>query len=146
MFEKILYPTDFSDVSKKALEYIKRLKDAGTKDVIVLHVIDEREIEHMSHIPGIHMDSNDLEKLSREGAKKAIRAIATELRECGFQVKVRIEEGVPLREILRVEKEEEISVIVIGSHGRSAVQEMLLGSVAEKVVRKSSKPVLVIRR
>jgi len=40
MFEKILYPTDFSDVSKKALDYIEQLKEAGTKEVIVLHVID----------------------------------------------------------------------------------------------------------
>jgi nucleotide-binding universal stress UspA family protein len=146
MFAKILYPTDFSDVSKKALEYIKKLKEAGTKEVIVLHVIDEREIGHMSHIPGIHLDADELEKLRKERARKATNAIEAELRESGFQVKVRIEEGIPLREILRVEKEEDISVIVIGSHGKSAVEEMLLGSVAEKVIRKSSKPVLVIRR
>ena len=42
MFEKILFPTDFSDVSRKSLEYIKKLKEAGTKEVIVLHVVDER--------------------------------------------------------------------------------------------------------
>lgn len=40
MFEKILYPTDLSDVSKKALDYIKQLKEAGARKVIVLHVID----------------------------------------------------------------------------------------------------------
>ena len=45
MFKKILYPTDFSDVSKKALEYIKQLKEAGTEEVIVLHVLDERGID-----------------------------------------------------------------------------------------------------
>jgi nucleotide-binding universal stress UspA family protein len=146
MFAKILYLTDFSDVSNKALEYIKKLKEAGTKEVVVLHVIDEREIGHMSHIPGIHLDADELENLRRDGAKKAMGAIEAELKESGFQVKVRIEEGIPLREILRVEKEEDISVIVIGSHGKSSVQEMLLGSVSEKVIRKSSKPVLVIRR
>ena len=55
MFEKILYPTDFSDVSKKALEYVKKLKDAGTKEVIVLHVIDEREIENISRYAGQYL-------------------------------------------------------------------------------------------
>jgi len=45
MFEKILYPTDFSDVSKKPLNYLKQLMDARAKEVIVLHVIDERKIE-----------------------------------------------------------------------------------------------------
>jgi nucleotide-binding universal stress UspA family protein len=45
MFEKILYPTDFSDVSRKAMDYIKQLKSVGAKKVIVLHVIDERAVE-----------------------------------------------------------------------------------------------------
>jgi hypothetical protein len=45
MFEKVLFPTDFSDVSKKALNYVKRLKSAGAKQIIVLRVINERKIE-----------------------------------------------------------------------------------------------------
>jgi len=146
MFEKILYPTDFSDVSKKALGYIKKLKEAGTKEVIVLHVIDEREIEHVSHIPGIHMHAKELAELREEGAKEGIRAIEAELKETGFDVKVRIERGIPLRDILRVEEEEHISAIVIGSHGKSCINEMFLGSVSENVIRKSNKPVLIIRR
>ncbi|MHC1584157.1 MAG: universal stress protein, partial [Methanosarcinales archaeon] len=48
MFTKILYPTDFSDCSKKALEYVKKLKEAGTREVIVFHVIDERDIRTVS--------------------------------------------------------------------------------------------------
>ena len=44
MFTRILYPTDFSDCSEKALEYVKKLKEAGTREVIVFHVIDERDI------------------------------------------------------------------------------------------------------
>lgn len=42
MFKHILYPTDFSDVSKKAIDYIKQLKEGGSETVIVLHVINER--------------------------------------------------------------------------------------------------------
>jgi nucleotide-binding universal stress UspA family protein len=44
------------------------------------------------------------------------------------------------------EQEKDVSVVVLGSHGKSCIAEMLLGSVSEKVVRKSSKPVLVVRR
>jgi len=146
MFEKILYPTDFSDVSKKALEYIKKLKEAGTNKVIVLHVIDEREVDHLSHIPGIHLNAEELERLREEGANKGIRRIEAELRESSLDVKVRIEKGIPFKEILRVQDEEEVSAIVIGSHGKSSVEEMLLGSVSEKVIRKCNRPVLVIRR
>ncbi len=41
MFRKILYPTDFSDVSKNALNYLKQLKESGAEEILVLHVIDE---------------------------------------------------------------------------------------------------------
>jgi len=146
MFEKILYPTDFSDVSKKALEYIKKLKMAGTKEVIVLHVIDEREIEHISHLADVSLDIKRLEKEREEYAQKEMGAIEAELKESGFDIKTRIEKGIPFRDILRVEEEEDISVVVIGSHGKSCINEMLLGSVSEKVIRKSNKPVLVVRR
>ena len=146
MFKKILYPTDFSDVSKKALDYIKQLKETGTNQVVVLHVIDEREIEHIAHLAELNVSIEELEKRREEFAKEEMKAIETELKKSGFAVKVRIEKGIPFRDILKAEKEEDISVVVIGSHGKSCVTEMLLGSVSEKVVRKSSKPVLVVRR
>jgi len=68
------------------------------------------------------------------------------LKESGFDVKVRIERRIPLREILRVEEEKGVSVIIIGSHGKTNIEEMLLGSVSEKVIRRSQKPVLVVKR
>jgi nucleotide-binding universal stress UspA family protein len=147
MFKKILYPTDFSDASKKALDYIKQLKGAGTEEVVVLHVIDEREIEHIAHLPELNVSIEELEKRREEYAKKEMKAIETELKNSGFKVKTEIERGVPFRDILKAEEQEkDVSVVVLGSHGKSCVTEMLLGSVSEKVVRKSSKPVLVVRR
>ena len=61
-------------------------------------------------------------------------------------MKLRIERGIPLTELVRVEQGEGVSLIVIGSHGKSNVVEMLLGSVSEKVIRKSGTPVLVVKR
>ena len=146
MFEKILYPTDFSDVSKKALEFIKQLKAAGTKEVIVFHVIDERPLERVMHHLGPNFDFKELSKAQDKYVKKEIRAVADELKKSGLDVKTRIDRGIPFREILKAEQEEDISIVVLGSHGISAVAEMLLGSVSEKVIRKSDKPVLVVRR
>jgi len=146
MFKKILYPTDFSDASKKALGYIKQLKEAGTNQVVVLHVIDEREIEHIGHLPEVTLNVKELEKRREEYAQEEMKAIEAELKKSGFTVKTRIEKGIPFRDILKAEKEEDASVVVIGSHGKSCITEMLLGSVSEKVVRKSSKPVLIVRR
>jgi nucleotide-binding universal stress UspA family protein len=144
MFKKILYPTDFSDVSKKALDYIRQLKEAGTEEVIVLHVLDERGIDAMArYAAGSYAELIDrIEQEAGEEGKNIERA----LKESGVKVKVRIQTGIPLTEILKVEEEEGVSAIVIGSHGKTNLQEMFLGSVSEKVIRKSKGPVLVVKR
>ena len=144
MFKKILYPTDFSEVSKKAISYIKQLKEAGTQEVVVLHVLNEKGIDAMAIYASGSFDEL-LQRVEKEAADE-MREIEALLKESGFKVKLRIEIGIPLTDILKVEEEERISVIVIGSHGKSNVQEMLLGSVSEKVIRKSKNPVLVIKR
>ncbi len=147
MFERILYPTDFSDASKKALDYIKQLKEAGTVEVVVLHIIDLREIESvLHHSEGGLVLEGDLEKIMEKNARDQMKLIEADLKKAGFTVKTRIDKGIPFRDILKAEEEEDVSVVVIGSHGKSCIAEMLLGSVSEKVVRKSSKPVFVVRR
>jgi Universal stress protein UspA and related nucleotide-binding proteins len=145
MFEKILYPTDFSDVAGKAMCFIKQLKGAGTKEVIVLHVTDVRNINAWDWQTATESFVEIKKDMEKEIAKK-MNSIEAELSKAGLKVKTRVEEGVPLKEILRVEDEEDISVTVLGSHGRSNIAEMLLGSVSEKVIRKARKPVLVIKR
>ena len=144
MFEKILYPTDFSDVSKKALDYLAQLKDAGTKEIVVLHVIDEKGINAISRYGSGSAQTviGRIEEEAREEGKK----IEKKLGQSGLTVKVRIEVGVPLKEILKVEEEENVSAIVIGSHGKTNLEEMFLGSVSEKVMRLSKKPIMVIKR
>jgi nucleotide-binding universal stress UspA family protein len=123
------------------------LKEAGTEEVVVLHVIDEREIESaLQHSEGGLALGNELEGLIEKNAQKELKAVEDGLKQSGFDVKARVEKGIPLREILKVEEQEGASLIVIGSHGKSNVAEMLLGSVSEKMVRKSQKPVLVIKR
>ena len=144
MFKKILFPTDFSDVSKKALAYIKQLKEVGTKEVVVLHVIDERQIEAIA-LYGTGESYVVIDRIEEEAIKE-INAIEKELQESGFEVKTRLETGIPLREILRVEEAEKVSLIVIGSHGKTNMKEIFLGSVSEKVIRKAKNLVLVIKR
>jgi len=144
MFEKILYPTDFSDVSKKALDYLAQLKDAGTKEIVVLHVIDEKGINAISRY-GSGSAQTVIGRIKEE-AREEGKKIEKKLGQSGLTVKVRIEVGVPLKEILKVEEEEKVSAIVIGSHGKTNLEEMFLGSVSEKVMRLSKKPIMVIKR
>ena len=87
-----------------------------------------------------------IEKDLEDRAAQEMDLIENELKEIGYKVSTRIEKGFPLREVLRVAAEEPSYVIVVGSHGKSNIQEMLLGSVSEKVVRKAKNPVLVVKR
>jgi nucleotide-binding universal stress UspA family protein len=151
MFTKILYPTDFSDVSKKALEYVKKLREAGAKEVVVAHVIDEREI--LSFRARVSWAGKIIEETEAQfrqemerRAQKKLDIIESELRKLGFDVRIRLESGSPFRETLRIEEEENVSAVVIGSHGKSNIKEMLLGSVSENFIRHCKKPVLVVKR
>ena len=146
MFKKILYPTDFSDVAAKAVDYIKKLRAAGSQEVVILHVINQRTIESlMRHAIS---DSNiDLwRKAAKENAQESLAEMSKELEDLGLTVKNIIKTGFPWREILELEEKEAPSIIVIGSHGRSNIGEIFLGSVSERVIRKCKRPVMVIKR
>ena len=145
MFKKILYPTDFSDVSKKAIDYIKQLREHGSEMVIVLHVINQRGMQAVERYAS--GNSIEIEQRIMDDAKQVIKVIEDELKKSGFKVKSMIKTGIPVREILKAEeKEENVSVIVIGSHGKSNLEEIFLGSVSEKVSRKCKSPVLIVKR
>ena len=144
MFRKILYPTDFSDTANKAIPFLKQFKDTGTEEVIILHIIDTYRLR----MPSIYMPTNlisFIDKMVIEATEKA-QKIVDVLTDAGIGTRIRIEQGLPSREILRVEDEEDLSIIVIGSHGRSNIEEMFLGSVSENVMRKSKSPVLIVKR
>jgi nucleotide-binding universal stress UspA family protein len=146
MFRKILYPTDFSDISKIAIEYIKQLKESGVEEILVLHVIDERDFQYSYLYVMDESGDKGLKQRIKDEAAKELDEIKDKLKDCGFKITSKIEFGVPLKEILKAEQKENISIIIIGSHGKSNLEEMLLGSVSEKVVRKCKKPVLVVKR
>ena len=143
MFEKILYPTDFSDVAQKAIPYIEQLKDAGTREVVILHVIDARSLELISFSP---QDYRNAESNLLELALDNSSFLKQHLEKSGFHVKILVKNGDPSSQILKAEKEERVSAIIIGSHGKSNLAEAIIGSVSERVVRNAQVPVLVVKR
>ena len=154
MFTNILFPTDFSDTAGKSLEYLKALHDAGGRRVLVLHVIHQRIIDTLDTLHAAvyfqdgryHEDREEAEQKLLEDRRKEMMPVVSELENAGFDVKTRIETGYPVREILKIEKDEKVSVIVLGSHGRSNLRRARIGSVSEKVIRRSVSPVLLIKR
>ena len=137
MFTRVLHPTDFSDCANAAFQVVKQLKSAGTQEVVLLHVQDERTMRNRPAEQIAAFDEEDTRRLER---------MRRDLVLSGLKARVELRHGIPFRETLQVAEEENINLIVLGSHGRSAVQEMLAGSTFENVVRASRRPVLVIRR
>ena len=146
MFKKILYPTDFSDVAIKALEYIKQLRDAGSQEVVILHVINQRIIDGLSRHGMSETNIKGWRNKAEEIANESLAQMRRELEDLGFSVKIVIKTGFPWSEILKLEDTEAPSIIVIGSHGRSNIGELFLGSVSERVIRRCKRPVMVIKR
>ncbi len=150
MFRKVLYPTDFSGVAAKALEYIKQLKPAGAEEVVVIHVLDQKELRNVSVLGGVTGNypvnlNEEFKHLEHEHLEK-VRNLVDELKAAGFSAKGIVREGNPLAEILKTAEDEAVSVIVIGSTGKSNLQEVIRGSVSEGVIKQSCQPVLVIKR
>ncbi len=142
MISRILLPTDFSDVSMKVMECMGDLKDVGVKEVVLLHVLDLNKM--ISPASGIDLPAiiEDYEK----DARKKLEDLGNKLKGMGFQVEVLdILEGDPVFKIVDASEEANVDVIVIGSHGKSLIKELLLGSVSEGVVRRAKKPVLVVK-
>ena len=143
MYKKILFPTDFSDVATKAVMYIRQLKGAGAQEVILLHVIDENELLILSKAPDQY--PKIMEELKKDVAG-GMAAVAAELESEGFKVKPEVKTGNPFKLIMETAEKEKVSIIVLGSHGKSNIAELLMGSVSENVIRHAKVPLLVISR
>ena len=154
MFKTILYPTDFSDNAGRSLDYLKQLHNAGAEKIVLLNVINQRILDALETIQKVayfqdgryHEDREEAEQKLEQDRRNKMAPIAAELEAAGLEVKIRIEKGYPVREILKVEKEEAVSAIVMGSHGRNNFPGARIGSVSEKVMRRSVTPVLLVKR
>ena len=146
MFTKILFPTDFSETSQRAMDYILQLKQNGVKEVVVLHVTDNHYLDKIE--PFILKDTvRQIKSKIDEETRQALGATEKELRARGFNVKIVTRSGHPAEVILKLEREEDVSGVVMGSHNPSGLLEKFFAvSVAEAVVHKSTRPVLVIKQ
>jgi nucleotide-binding universal stress UspA family protein len=143
MFKKVLFPTDFSAISMKALEYVKELKELGTEEIVLLNVLKNQYYYLSDDSFIIDLEGPD-EEFKKEARKKLI-TIAAELQERGFKVKAVLARGVPFSRILDVAQKEKISSIILGSQGKGILKKILFGSVSKAVIQRSKHPVFVIK-
>ena len=135
-FATILHPTDFSPLSERAFHLACSLaRDHGSR-LIVLHVAVPPVVGYGG--PMTPPPEGDWKALEEQ-----LNGILAP--ENKIQVEHRLEEGNPVAEILRVAQETNCDLLVMGSHGRRGVSRLLMGSVAEHVMRRAKCPVLVVK-
>ncbi|HJN10861.1 MAG TPA: universal stress protein [Pirellulaceae bacterium] len=136
--KRVVVPVDFSDNSFTAVDTAVQLVD-DPADVIVVHVL--QEISPVE--PGVVWDTVDHE--SR--IKHATEALQSQLKDRGHEdVTVDVRIGAAAHEIIELADHEQAELIVLTSHGRTGLQHLLIGSVAERVTRLAHCPVLILRR
>lgn len=137
---RILFPTDFSDTAGHALDYARDLAARYGASVHVLHVVrDPMSQAWAGEAAGVVIP--DLLKSWRADAERRLRELSLD----GIRTRRAVRVGHAFVEIIQYAKSNEIDLIVMGTHGRGPVEHLLLGSVAEKVVRKAPCPVLTVR-
>lgn len=143
----ILVPTDASPGAEPALRWAATLANISNADTILLHVLDFLTPALAAATPQMEMEmgvliADQFIQQAREEANATIARLASELP----RVRTIIRDGRPRDIILEVAAEVHADLIVMGTHGRSGLAHMLLGSVAEHVVRYSRIPVLTVRQ
>jgi nucleotide-binding universal stress UspA family protein len=139
-FLNVLVPLDFSEQSVPTLDMAVRVLAPEGKATL-LHVVEWLPAVTQGAF-GVYPHRRDIEQLKRLSREK-LEAHARE--RPGARFVVQVGEGRPAAVILDVAEHLRPDLIVIGSHGRSGLDHLLLGSVAEKVLRRASRPVLVVR-
>ncbi len=139
----ILFPTDFSQGARAAMDHAVSLSRQYGARLILLYVIQDISIAEW-YIPS-SLSVTDLVEDMQKSAWKEMDKWGQEVAGAVKDTEKLVVRGVPFVEIIRTAKEKSVDLIVIGTHGRTGIDHMLFGSTAEKVVRKAPCPVLTVR-
>ena len=142
--ERILFPTDFSENSSSALEYASRLAgDTGARMYIV-HVDSLLDIKLPLFPPELAVSSYDAPwGHERHEIRDRLTKVVPTIPNVAYEH--RYLTGSPAAKILKLAEQERIGLIVMGSHGRTGLSKLLMGSVAEGVMRRAKCPVLIVK-
>jgi nucleotide-binding universal stress UspA family protein len=137
----ILCPTDFSKSSEEALAYGSYLAEETGARLYLLHVVDE-SAAYTTEYTGMGYLADFTQQIEHE-SQALLEAVSPPLSEVEFERHLLL--GTPARTIIEFADEHDVDLVVMGSHGRSGLSRLLLGSVVDTVVRTAHCPVLTVR-
>ena len=141
--KKILCPTDFSGPSLKGLEYAVEMAKAFRAELRVVYVLPI--VPASATNPNLHYEIPEYERMIHKDSEKELKAIIAKHVPKNLKVKPLIGHGNAAHEIVRLAEEEKADLVVIATHGHTGLHHLIVGSVAEKVVRLAHCPVLAVR-
>ncbi len=139
MYDRILLPTDGSDGMAHVVEHAGELARAHDATVHALYVVDTTSLSTLpmdASLEGVH-------GLLREEGATAVEKVERRTPD-GVDVEHTVSEGSPASQIVKCARDADCDVVVMGTHGRGGLNRLLLGSVAEHVVRRSPVPVVTV--
>lgn len=139
----ILVPTDFSADAQHALNWALGIASQSRARVLVLHAIPPWDYSVLMR--DASFSPADLEATLQMDAEEKAQAVVDGVETHDIPISTHISIGEPFATICQVAEQEQVDLIVMGSHGRTGLAHVLLGSIAERVVRHASCPVLVVR-
>lgn len=142
---KILVPTDFSDFSKPALTYGCAMASRFDAELHLLNVCPDPVMLMPEAAALGAINLNEHAEALQKSATEQLQQLPPDGWENGKEVIRTTDVGSPFLKIIQYAKDVEIDLIVIGTHGRSGLTHLLMGSVAENIVRKSPCPVMTVK-
>ena len=142
MFNKILSPVDFSEFTDEILVYAVNIANRFNSELHLIHVIPN--LNYFTPYESFLTPEN-LVAIERNIEGEVGKDFDKITKKLNLPFKRIVKTGVTFVEIIDYIKQQEIDLVVMGTHGRSGIEHILIGSVAEKVVRKSPCPVLTVR-
>jgi nucleotide-binding universal stress UspA family protein len=142
--KRILYASDFSRASGPAFKLARELAEALEGELILCHVYRPIVPLTVGEVPIPPSVLRPIWVKERATATRQLEALAKAARRAGIRTTTVVVQGLPPRAIVRVAKERRAHLLVLGTRGRTGIRRMLLGSVAEQVVRTAPCPVLTV--
>jgi nucleotide-binding universal stress UspA family protein len=143
--EQILVATDFGEASDVALSYGRELARRFGATLHVVHVAADLA-SHAAAVSGLPLDLGRMQSQLEDDARETLsRLVSTQDREALRAKPIVLTSSTPAHAILSYARDAHVDLIVVGTHGRTGLSHLLLGSVAERVVRSATCPVLTVR-